>query len=154
MKVMGMYNKLKNTSKKLFNSIKYNDNNSSQGVLPSNLREHVLISYTWPSELDKDICLQINNEEQTLWTDTLTTIFLKRQNYLRTCFAETDKQMAKFILPDSLQEIFLSEMPELREHPDELAFLIKHFMEKITTTSMDESTSSSSASNSATSSKG
>ena len=113
MKVMGMYNKLKNTSKKLFNSIKYNDNNSSQGVLPSNLRELVLLPYTWPLELDKDICQQINKDEQILWTDTLTKIFLGRQNYLRTCFAETDRQMAKYVLPDSLQEIFLEEVPAL-----------------------------------------
>lgn len=149
---MSLYNKLKNTSKKLFNSIKYNDNNSSQGMLPGNLKELVLISYTWPVELDKDICQQINKDEQTLWTDTVTKIFLGRQNYLRTCFAEIDRKMAKYVLPDSLQEIFLEEVPELREHPDALAFLLKHFMETITTTSMNESTSTSSSSNVATSS--
>lgn len=152
MKVMGSYNKLKNISKKLFNSIKYNDNNSSQGMLPSNLREIILASYTWPLELDKDICNKINKDEQILWTDTLTKIFLGRQNYLRTCFADTDKQMAKYVLPESLQEIFLDEVPELREHPEALVFLIKHFLEKITTTNMDESTSSSSSSNAATNS--
>jgi hypothetical protein len=145
-KVMSKYNKIKNTIKKLFNSIKYNDNNSCQGVLPLNLREIILTPHTWPSELDKEICQKINNEEQALWSETLTKIFLDRQNYLRTCFADTDKEMAKYVLPDSLQEIFLEEVPQLRDHPDALAFLIKHFMENVTTTSMDETTSSSSSS--------
>ena len=143
---MSSYNKLKNTSRKLFNSIRYNDNNISQGVLPSNLRELVLPSNTWPLELEKDFCLQINKEEQTLWTDTLTKIFLGRQNHLRTCFADIDKRMAKYVLPETLHEIFLEEVPELREHPDALTFLIKHFMEKATTVTMDEATSSSSSS--------
>jgi hypothetical protein len=145
-KVMSKYNKLRNTIKKLFNSIKYNDNNSSQGVLPLNLREIILTPHTWPSEIDKEICHKINSEEQVLWSETLTKIFLGRQNHLRTCFAATDKEMAKYVLPDSLQVIFLEEVPELRDHPDALAFLIKHFLENVTTTSMDETTSSSSSS--------
>lgn len=149
-KVMAFYNKLRQTSKKLLNSIKYNDNNSSQGMLPANLRNIILPPYTWPSDLDKDKCLQIDKDEQTLWTDTLTKIFLQRQNYLRSCFADVDRQMSKFALPESLQEIFLEEVPELKDHPDALTFLIRHFIEKSTATNMEEATSSSSTSTSAT----
>ena len=144
MQIMSGYNKLKNTAKKLLKSISYNDNNSSQGLLPPNLRI-ILVSQSWPQGLDKEACQKLDKEEQALWEDTLRKIFINRQNFLRSCHSDYNQQIAKYSGPDSLQEIILSEVPTLSDHPDALQFLVELFAEKANshfTTSMDEETTS------------
>lgn len=154
MQIMSTFNKLKNTAKKLLKSISYNDNNSSQGLLPPNLRI-ILTPQSWPQGLDKDACQKIDKEEQQLWEDTLRKIFLLRQNFLRSCHNDYSQQINKYSTPDSLQEIILTELPKLSEHPDYLQFLVEQFTEKANshyTTSMEEETTSSSISASSSSS--
>ena len=151
---MSSYNKLKNTAKKLLKSISYNDNNSSQGLLPPNLRI-ILVPQSWPQGLDKEACQKLDKEEQVLWEDTLRKIFINRQNFLRSCHSDYNQQIAKYSGPDSLQEIILTEIPTLSEHPNELQFLLDLFAEKANsphTTSMDEETTSVSISATSTSS--
>ena len=141
---MSGYNKLKTTAKKLLKSISYNDNNSSQGLLPPNLRI-VLVPQSWPQGLDKEACQKIDKDEQVLWEDTLRKIFLHRQNFLRSCHSDYNQQIAKYSAPDSLQEIILKEVPTLSDHPDALQFLLELFAEKANspyTTSMDDETAS------------
>ena len=97
--IMSGYNKLKNTAKKFLASISYNDNNSSQGLLPPNLRI-ILVPQSWPQGLDKEACQKLDKEEQTLWEDTLRKIFLNRQNFLRSCLSDYNQQIAKYSGPD------------------------------------------------------
>lgn len=153
MQIMSAYNKLKTTAKKLLKSISYNDNNSSQGLLPPNLRL-ILVPQSWPQGLDKEACQKIDKEEQALWNDTLQKIFLSRQNFLRTCHNEHAQHIGKYSVPDSLQAIIVNGFPDLTAHPNAVQFLVDHFTETANTsftTSMDEETTSSSTSSSSSS---
>ena len=88
-RVMGTYNRLKSTSKKLAKSISYNDNNSSQGLLPPNLRM-TLSNYTWPQGLDKETCQQLDKDEQLIWMDALSISY-------------NDSNSSQGLLPPNLQ---------------------------------------------------
>ena len=153
-RVMGTYNRLKSTSKKLAKSISYNDSNSSQGLLPPNLRM-TLSNYTWPQGLDKETCQQLDKDEQLIWTDALTKIFLSRQNFLRKSLQDFELQLAKYSSPESLQEIFITDDPQFAENPNPLAFMVQHFLERVAlghTTQMEEDNNSFTSSASATAS--
>ena len=115
MQIMLVYKNLEKTAKKLAKSISYNDNNSSQGQLPPNLRL-ILVSQTWPQGLDREACQKLDKEEQLLWNDTLQKIFLQRQNFLRNSYNEYKKHIGKYSEPDSLREIIVTEHPEIEAH--------------------------------------
>ena len=158
MQIMLVYKNLEKTAKKLAKSISYNDNNSSQGQLPPNLRL-ILVSQTWPQGLDREACQKLDKEEQLLWNDTLQKIFLQRQNFLRNSYNEYKKHIGKYSEPDSLREIIVTEHPETEAHPNAIKFLAEHFTDtanNLHTTNMDEemttSSSTSSSSSSATTS--
>ena len=163
MQIMSSYNKLKNTAKKLLKSIQYNDNNSSQGLLPPNLRI-VLVPQSWPQGLDKEASQKLDIEEQALWNDTLQKIFLARQTFLRTSHNDFVQHIGKYSDPDSLRAMIVREYPKLTEQPDSVQFLLDHFThtantlqtthmdEEMTTTSSSSSSSSSSTTTAATTS--
>ena len=163
MQLMSSFNKLRNTAKKLLKSISYNDNNSSQGLLPPNLRL-TLVPQSWPQGLNKEACQKIDAEEQIMWNNMLQKIFLARQNFLRNTHTDYKLHIDKYSVPESLHNIIVTDFPDLATHQEAIQFLVAHFTEtsqtpyatnmdeEITTTSSSSSSSSSSATAAATTS--